>query len=406
MDPITKYHQENLDTYIEYLHQMVDINSFTANPEGVNRLGEWTADLFAELGFTPIYIPSNNPRYGKHLFLAKEGETNKNLALISHLDTVFPPEEEIKNDFKWRIEGDRIYGPGTVDIKGGTVMIYMILKALRTLKPQIYNRINWQICLDASEEALSLDFSQHCLERLNTETLGCLVFEGGHSADGMTSLVTSRKGRATFKVEVAGRAGHAGNAHHLGANAIVQLAYTIQKIANLTDYKRDLTFNVGVIRGGSVVNRVPHFAEAIVEMRVFSPQVFDEALSSMLSLGDVADVTSQDGYPCEVRVQVLDKMAPWVSNSGTLKLFRTWQAVGDTLGMKVIQEARGGLSDGNPLSNHYPTIDGLGPVGANSHCSESSLDGSKEQEYVLISSFVPKATLNTYAILNLIENNA
>jgi glutamate carboxypeptidase len=48
------------------------------------------------------------------------------------------------------------------------------------------------------------------------------------------------------------------------------------------------------------------------------------------------------------------------------------------------------------------TLDGLGPSGENAHCSERSEDGSKEQEYVLASSFVPKAVLNTVAIIGLI----
>jgi glutamate carboxypeptidase len=74
------------------------------------------------------------------------------------------------------------------------------------------------------------------------------------------------------------------------------------------------------------------------------------------------------------------------------------------LGIRITPEKRGGLSDGNWLWQHFPTFDGLGPVGSNAHCSERSVDGSKDQEYVSIPSFVPKASLNTLAILKLLQN--
>jgi len=203
----------------------------------------------------------------------------------------------------------------------------------------------------------------------------------------------------------AGWSAHAGNGHKNGANAIVQMAHTTQKIAAFTDYKKDLTFNVGVVKGGSVVNRVPHHSEAQVEMRVFSPDYFDEGVAAMLDLNGTSDVGSHDGYPCSVSIELIDQMAPWPRNEATLGLLKIWREMGQTIGIDLVEEARGGLSDGNPLSSHYPTIDGLGPVGSNAHCSERSEDGSKEQEYVKVSSFVPKALLNTLSIIQLIGRN-
>ena len=140
-------------------------------------------------------------------------------------------------------------------------------------------------------------------------------------------------------------------------------------------------------------------------MRTFSPEVFMDAVGSMLSLDGTSDVSSIDGFPCTVSVQLLDQMAPWPPHKETLDLFEIWKNVGKMLGIEITQEARGGLSDGNPLSNHFPTIDGLGPIGSNAHCSEQTDDGSKEQEYVLRSSFLPKALLNTLSILKLVEDH-
>ncbi|MCX8107672.1 MAG: hypothetical protein N3G20_02595, partial [Verrucomicrobiae bacterium] len=117
--------ERRLPAGLDVLRQMVEINSWTENRAGVNRLGELTAEVFGELGFRAERVASENPAFGDHLFLTRRGEGDIALALISHLDTVFPPEEEEQNGFRWRVDGDRVYGPGTHDIKGGTVMIWL-----------------------------------------------------------------------------------------------------------------------------------------------------------------------------------------------------------------------------------------------------------------------------------------
>ena len=105
---------------------------------------------------------------------------------------------------------------------------------------------------------------------------------------------------------------------------------------------------------------------------------------------------------CAVAVNLYRKTPPWGRNDATDGLYAIWRQAGAELGFTVLPEERGGLSDGNHFWQRIPTLDGLGPSGGNAHCSERSEDGSKDQEYVLVSSFVPKATLNTMALLHLI----
>jgi glutamate carboxypeptidase len=337
------------------------------------------------------------------LVLARRGRSDRKIGLVSHLDTVFPPEEEAGNDFRWRRDGDRIYGPGTVDIKGGTVMIFMLLNVLQKVLPQVYEEITWVVLLNASEEALSNDFGDLCRQRLAGEALAALVFEGGYREDSEFSIVVARKGMAIYRVTVTGRASHAGSAHEKGANAIVQMGDAVRRIAALTDYGRDLTFNVGTVSGGTVVNRVPHHAEAMVEMRAFFPEVFEAGVAGMLALDGQSTVRSaEDDYPARVGVELVRQVAPWPRNPASDRLLVTWQEAAKSLGAGAVAEERGGLSDGNLFWDFLPTIDGLGPVGANAHCSEQSVDGSKEQEHVLVSSFVPKALLNLVGLLRLI----
>jgi glutamate carboxypeptidase len=404
---LSDYLQRNQAFYLDLLRQMVSINSFTANAAGVNAVGDLTAAAFTDLGFAAEKVQSANPAYGRHLVLTRpakcpSGETPK-IGLVSHLDTVFPPEEEAQNGFAWRREGDRCYGPGTVDNKGGTVVLYMTLAALQAIAPEAYDSATWVVLIDASEERDAFDFQRLCVERLTGNALACLIYEGGHVENGAFTAVVARKGMAIYHVSVEGKSAHAGSAHEEGANAIVQLADTIQRIAALTDYGRELTFNVGRVTGGTVTNRVPHRAEAWVEMRAFSSEVFRQGVAATLALADQPVVRSADGsFACRVNIEVIEQTPPWPRNPAADRLLAVWQEAGVALGQRVVAEERGGLSDGNPLWSAFPILDGLGPVGGNAHRSEQSVDGSKEQEYVLASSLAPKAVLDAAAILRLL----
>ncbi len=400
------YFKDNREKYLTALQQMVSINSFTANPSGVNELGRFTAEKFSVLGFQPEYIQSVNPEFGKHLVLTRRGLTNRKIGLITHLDTVFPPEEEEANHFYWHRVNDLVYGPGTNDIKGGTVMILMVMEGLYHFAKKAFDQITWVILANAAEERWSFDFGKLCNQHLNPNGIAALVFEAGYLEDNQLSLVTSRKGMAVYDIEVEGKSAHAGNGHPSGANALLQMAEIIQQISTLTDYKRDLTFNVGVLTGGTVPNRVPHFAKARGEMRTFVKNIFHESIQRLLEINNIEPIKSPDGeFSCNIDIRVILENPPWPTNPCTEKLFEVWKEVAKSMEMDLIHEARGGLSDGNQLWDWIPTIDGLGPNGRNAHCSERAPDGSKDQEYVTISSFTPKAVLNTLAILKLLESN-
>jgi glutamate carboxypeptidase len=406
-DQIRSYLEKNLQRYLDILHEMVGINSFTQNPEGVNRLADYTAGVFRGLGFSDERVQSVTPSYGKHLVLARDGKSGKKIGCVSHLDTVFSPEEEERNGFRWRVEGDRIYGPGTEDIKGGTVGMLMTLEALKHAAPEAFDEVSWNLLMDASEETESSDFGALCRERIGAGALGCLIFEAGIVRGSSYYVVTSRKGRTEIRITTEGKGAHSGVSHKKGASAIAQMADVLGKIEGITDYDRELTVNVGRIAGGSQINRVPHFAEAYAEMRAFSPSVFDAALAEIMALDGYSSVRSADGtFACRTTVELVRRVPAWPDNPGSSRLYSFWEAAGRLLGVKVHLEKRGGLSDGNYFWDYLPTIDGLGPAGGNPHCSEHSPDGSKEQEYAIKSSFVSKAVLNAMAMIKMIESSS
>jgi glutamate carboxypeptidase len=394
---------QQLPSALEMLRQMVAINSFTSNREGVNRLGRLTAEFFSPLGLSAEFVASNDPQRGDHLVMTRQGLSGRSIAMVSHLDTVFPPEEELANNFHWQVEGDRIFGPGTLDIKGGTAMMWLVLHALQALAPNVFQEITWKLFWNASEECLSPDFEEVCRHRFEKSTLAVLVFEAENREGKHRLMVAARKGRFTWKVIVSGRGAHAGGNLKHGANALVQLARTIQRIDALTDFSKALTFNVGKVCGGTVLNRVPHLAMAEGEFRAFSPAVCEQAKSELLALAGPGEVRSQiDGFSCEVAIEITSVSRPWPPNPDTDRLLNLWMECSALFGDSVKPEHRGGLSDGNSFWDSIPTLDGLGPWGDNDHCSERSADGSKLPEFVEISSFVPKAALNTAAILKLL----
>ena len=383
---------------------MVGINSWTLNREGVNRLAQFTAESFAPLGFTAEFVPPANPAFGNHLVLTRRGKSARSIAMISHLDTVFPPAEEARNNFRWQVEGDRIYGPGTQDIKGGTAMMWLVLLSLQAHAPEVFGDITWRIFLNSAEEMFSPDFGEVCRGRFDAHTLAALIFEAEGRLGREHLMVVARKGRASWRVTVAGRGAHAGGKHPHGANAAVQLAHLLPRIAALTDYSRDLTFNVGTVGGGTVLNRVPHEAVAEGEFRAFKADAYAHGKAALLALAGPGEVRSPvDGFRCDVKVEILTETRPWLRNAATDRVYQFWEHAGREAGYPVNLQERGGLSDGNLIWDAVPTLDGLGPWGDNDHCSERSADGSKLPEFVEVSGFAPKAVLNTLAILKLVE---
>jgi glutamate carboxypeptidase len=388
---------------LEFLQRLVAVNSFTRNRTGVLGNAELVAAQFRELGFADERIPARNPIFGDHQFLSRSGKGGPGLMLVTHLDTVYPEEEERRHDFAWMTEGDRIYGPGVNDNKGGTVMIWLVLCALRDFAPEVFESVSWHIAANAAEEELVADFPELCRARMPGECRAALVFEACGGSGQSMALARCRKGSANMRVFVEGRGAHAGSRHREGANAIVEIAQLIDRIARLTDYSRGLTVNVGSVTGGGPANRVPHFAECEVNIRAFDEAILQATIEAIFALEDEpASVRAvSDGFACRAKVELVGRNPSWPQNAPTDGLIEVWMRAAHRLGVALRAEPRGGLSDGNYLSRFMPTLDGLGPFGLNGHSSERNPEGSKMPEYVAISSFVEMGAINVAAIREL-----
>jgi glutamate carboxypeptidase len=193
---------------LEHLRALVAINSFTNNREGVVACGRYCEEqLFAPLGFATERIASTVATHGEHLFFERAGP--RPIVLVGHLDTVYPRAQEIADHFAWRESGSRIGGPGVADMKGGIVVMWMLLCALRDEAPALFEANGLRIFLNASEEGGCADFPLLARARVPADARAALVFETGMEIEeGASSIVVARKGCGRFRMDVFGREAH------------------------------------------------------------------------------------------------------------------------------------------------------------------------------------------------------
>jgi glutamate carboxypeptidase len=357
------------------------------------------------LGFRAESIPAENQECGRHLLLHRSGTGDTALLLVGHLDTVYSEEDLKRDEFGWREEGDRVFGPGTADMKGGDVMIWLILKALRQADPAFFDSIHWHVHFNAAEEILPPDFANASCQHLHPNTRAALVFEYGATDGRIWEILTGRKGRVRIRIRVEGKGAHAAYPEK-GASAIRQLAQIVLKVESLNDPQRGLTVNVGRFHSGHLSNKVPHLAEAELEVRAPDKATMDEAMAAIWALDGLGTVSTEAGeFTCRVHIQRIDRIEAWApDNPDSLRLGNLWQEVGKRLGLEVKPCVRGGLSDGNFLAaTGLPTLDGLGPAGGNLHASGNDPERGLEPEFMRLDTFAEKCLLNALAIRRLAD---
>lgn len=183
--------------------------------------------------------------------------------MLGHFDTVWP-KGTIKR-MPFRVEaGGRAYGPGIFDMKAGIAAFTSALPVLMSSKSPNRRPI-WSLL--TSDEEIGSPTSRGLIEDLARQCAYVLVLEPP-LADG--GLKTSRKGVGRFRLEIEGKAAHAGVAPTQGRSAIIELAHQILAIQQLQDLGAGTTINIGVVTGGTTANVVPASASAEIDVRVVS----------------------------------------------------------------------------------------------------------------------------------------
>jgi glutamate carboxypeptidase len=367
--PLMKKYTRNdsLDNNYQFdlLKRLVTIESPSHNKNAVDRVGMTIANEVHRLGADAEVI--SNKETGHHV-LSRWGSGQEGILLLCHMDTVFPLGTTRK--MPYREVGGKIFGPGVLDMKAGIVIA---LAAIEEAQKSGLNRPVTLLCT-SDEETGSMTSRAH-IERLAKESALVLVLEPA-LVDG--SLKTWRKGVGEFLVKTKGRAAHAGGDHQKGRNAIEEIAHQVIAIQKLTDYSKQTTLNVGVIKGGTVSNVVPEEADIQVDVRVMQPGEWERLVSEMRKLKPVLEGTSLE--------IVGDLNRPPMPFNETMEAtFKKAQSIAAQIGMELKAGGTGGASDGNfiaPLG--IPVLDGMGAVGEGAH---------SEREYIFANSMEQKAKL-------------
>ena len=357
--------------FLENLFTWIRTESPTHDVAGVNRMMDLVE---AEVSDAPVAVERLPGRdgFGDTLILRAGPERSEpGILLLSHLDTVHPVGT-IEVDLPLKVDGDRLYGPGVYDMKGGAYLALQAFKAVArsgsAAKPLVF--------LITPDEEVGSPTTRTIIEDCARRSAYSLVTEPARDGG---KIVTSRKGVGRFEVKVEGRPAHSGSRHQDGRSAIREAARQILRIENMTDYGRGVTTTVGLISGGTAMNVIPQHCHFSVDLRVETVADGEAYEAALLGLSP---------HDPDVSVTVIGGMnrPPYERTPAVEKLFEHARALAAELGFDLQDVPRtGGGSDGNfTAALGVPTLDGLGIDGDGAHTL---------QEYGLISSIQPRQQL-------------
>jgi glutamate carboxypeptidase len=308
--------------------------------------------------------PCSSPDHAPDLLLRLGGTGGARLLLLGHLDTVHahdrhrPPE---------RI-GDRLFGSGSVDMKGGDVLALAVLRALTERRGDF---AEVALLLVGDEEWRTAPFA-HLDAFAGCDA--CLCFEAGGLADGEEAVVVRRKGAGTIRIRAAGRAAHSGSAPDAGANALLALSAAASAVAARHDPAGpdQLTAVPTVIRSGDAFNVVPDAGELLCDVRA----------DRLEAIEAVARAVPGEVGGARLQTELLRRWPPMDSGQATAGLL---DRAADAAGRRIVASGRGGASDASHFAPAIAlTVDGLGPRGGAAH---------NPGEHVLLESIRPRAEI-------------
>ncbi len=366
------------------LKELVTIQSNSLNKEGVDQVGRAARQALADLPLLCRRIRQDE--LGDHLLFstpaAKHSEAGerKNILITGHMDTVFPQD----TDFNRYLEDEnKAYGPGVIDMKGGLVVTIFALRALAAQGVLAELPI---MALFNSDEEIGSPTSSPLLRELATDVCCGLVTEcGGLQGE----VVTGRRGKRGYHLEVHGRAGHAAFAGKNKASAIASIAHKILAMEALNDPETGLVVNVGTVQGGIGPNTVAEHAAAEIDTRYCSEAAGQELRQQL------DKITAKNNVPgVSASLQVTHDRPLMEAGVANKKLFSLFAVQAEKLNIPLYEEFRAGVSDANTLAGEgVPVLDGLGPIGEYDHSDrEYMLKSSLPERSLLLAATLPEVT--------------
>jgi len=372
----------DLKQYLDELEYLVNIDSCSDDPEGLNAVAEFFSDRFRNMNWI-VETHSFAPKSGTCVICKNREAEHYDLMMIGHLDTVFQKGTCAERPF--RIEGNLAYGPGVSDMKHGSLLIYHILK---TLPRQINDKLNIVAVFNPDEEIGSI-YSKTVYEKYAKMTDCAYVYEAS-ATNG--ARCTERKGAIGITVDFVGKAGHCGYVFSNGAkSAISEMARWIVGLDSLQNEELNTTVNVGVAKGGTKTNVVADSATLSASIRFIHPSEMTRAEEKIKELTDKAE---ENGIGVIIRSKAVK--APLVISEKTKKYLSHVSDITRANGMDYEFKLRGGLSDANIIAQYGAVcIDGMGPAGAKGH---------EPNEYMMIDSVIPAYDYSNLLIKDLADN--
>ncbi len=367
--------RENLDArtaqMLEHVKQFVNTESPSNEPELLQTSAEFLAKVMTEvLGKAPEIIASDK---GPHVHW--KGSDDTKVLIVGHHDTVFQKGTVAKRGFS--VDGDIARGPGIFDMKAGIIQAIYGLSEIR----EAYHA---EILITSDEEIGSYA-SRALIEERAKATGNVLVFEPSGNGD---ALKIARKGVGTFRVDIAGRASHAGLEPEKGINAIVELAAQVQKIVAIAQPEIGTTVTPTIASAGTTENVVPAAAQITVDVRV---NVVSEKARVESAFSALQPTVS--GATISVSGSI---NRPPMHESASTTLYAVAQSVAQGIGISNLQGiAVGGGSDGNfTAAIGVPTLDGLGACGGGAHAETEYIKVSKMGERAALAAAITRALVN------------
>ena len=337
------------DEFLCLLQTAVELESPTYGDKAASdKCAEFFMNFYKSLGFTVSSVPQTE--CGDHV-IAEYGQGDKTLLIIGHYDTVFPIGS--LQTMPWKIEGQKAYGPGTFDMKGGLLQAGFAVKALQTMGIAINKKI--RIMISGDEESGSRT-SREIFKAAAAECDWALIPEPGLLDIG--AVKTARKGRAVYKLIVKGRSSHAGNFPEKGISAIQELAAQTLALCAMNDFEAGVSVSPSYITSGvEATAMIP--GEGFLEMDVRAP--------NMLLLQEVDAAIrllkpTMEGVSLELLGGI--EKPPLEFSEKSKSLFEHARKLAEEMGVTLEWHKAGGGTDGNFIaSTGIPILDGLGMTG-------------------------------------------
>jgi len=373
-------------SYLATVKQLVDIDTGTGQAPGLKTVSAVLVERLKALGAEVTTTPAT-PSAGDNIVGTLKGTGNKNFLLMVHYDTVFGPGTAAKRPFK--LDGERAYGPGVADAKGG---VAMILHSLRLLQEQKFTDFGTLTVLFNPDEETGSAGSKKIIAELARQHDYVFSYEPP-DRDAVTVATNGING---LILDVKGKSSHAGSAPEAGHNAAMELAHQMLQLKDLGDPAKGTTVNWTLIKGGEKRNIIPSSAAAEADMRYSDLSETDRVLA------DAQRIVAKkliDGT--EVTLRLEKGRPPLAKNPGSEQLAKTAQALYGEIGHNIEPIAmRFGTDAGYayvPDSAKPAVLETMGVVGAGLHADD---------EYIELSSIAPRLYLTVALITQLAQEDA